>query len=89
MVRQLTDPSVLGLLELQHPLSAGQVVHLLKSFNLGRKKKINQSIQVSEGLAAVVETTEHQSEWSDGTMVEDHYQCITIINQWMMGHDGG
>lgn len=61
MVRRLTDPSVLGLLELQHPLSAGQVVHLLKSLNLGRgkKKKINRSIQATEGLAAVVDTAEH------------------------------
>lgn len=34
-----TDSSIFCLLQFQHPLSSGQVVHLLKSFNLGGKKQ--------------------------------------------------
>lgn len=30
-----TDSSIFGLLQLQHPLGPGQVVHLLKCFDLG------------------------------------------------------
>lgn len=81
-IQTVTDSSILGLLQLQHPLSSGQVIHFLKSFNLGGNTEMLIKLPALMVNSRYCTSTWHDSYERDCHM--KHFSVNLMKGRWLI-----